>query len=91
LVKLVITLYSRSGCHLCEQAKKILLELKSDYRFTLEEVDIEKSEELTELYGLSIPVVLVNGQEAAYGKVTKTDVSRYLQKITGLMGGSFFS
>jgi glutaredoxin len=79
MVKPVITLYTRNGCHLCEQAKKTLLELKSDYRFTLEEIDIEKSEELTELYGLSIPVVLVNGKEAALGKVTKTDVSRYLQ------------
>lgn len=81
MLKTVITLYSRSGCHLCEKAKKILLELKRDYSFTLEEVDIEKSEELTELYGLSIPVVLVNGQEAAFGKVSKSDVSRYLQKV----------
>jgi glutaredoxin len=81
MVKPIITLYSRCGCHLCEKAKKMLLELKSDYHFTLEEVDIEKSEELTELYGLSIPVVLVNGQEAAYGIVTKTDVNRYLQKV----------
>lgn len=80
MVKPIITLYSRNGCHLCEQAMKTLSELKRDYCFTLEEVDIEKSEELTELYGLSIPVVLVNGKEAAFGKVTKTDVSRYLQK-----------
>lgn len=82
MVKPVITLYSRNGCHLCEQAKKTLLELKGDYRFTLEEVDIEKSEELTELYGLSIPVVLVNGEEAAFGKVAKNDVCRYLQKVS---------
>jgi glutaredoxin len=81
MVKPVITLYSRNGCHLCEHAKETLLELKSDYHFTLEEVDIEKSEELTELYGFSIPVVLVNGEEVAFGKFTKIDVSRYLQKV----------
>jgi glutaredoxin len=77
----IVTLYSRNGCHLCEKAKELLLELKRDYPFTLEEVDIEKSDELTELYGLTIPVVLVNGKEAALGKVTKTDVRKFLQEV----------
>lgn len=76
----VITLYTRNGCHLCEQAEKDILDLKRDYRFQLNMVDIDKNDELTELYGLIIPVVLVNGKEAVFGRINKIDISNRLQK-----------
>lgn len=76
----VITLYARPGCHLCENAKEIILELKSDFFFHFEEINIDESDELTEVYGLMIPVVLVNGQEAGYGQINKMDIIVPLQK-----------
>jgi glutaredoxin len=75
-----ITLYTRKSCPLCDKAKAVILELKNEMIFELEEVDIESSDELTELYGLMIPVVHLDGQEVAYGIVNKYDISNRLQE-----------
>ncbi|WP_075982883.1 glutaredoxin family protein [Bacillus massilinigeriensis] len=66
-----VILYTRNGCHLCEQAKEILVELKQQFNFVLDEVDINHSDELTEKYGLMIPVVEINGKEVQFGQVDK--------------------
>ncbi|AZU63910.1 glutaredoxin family protein [Neobacillus mesonae] len=76
----IVTIYSRSRCPLCDKALALLLELKEEYDFDLEEVDIESSDELTERYGLMIPVVHIDGEEAAYGFVNKFDISNRLQQ-----------
>lgn len=77
----VITLYTRLHCHLCEQAKQLIMELKNDYPFVLEEIDIDQSDELTEQYGLMIPVVLINGEEAAFGQINKFIIRNRLQEV----------
>jgi glutaredoxin len=76
----VITFYTRKRCPLCEKAKKLILELKEEWNFTLEEIDIDESDELTELYGMMIPVVQINGEEAAFGIINKIDISNRLQE-----------
>lgn len=76
----VITLYTRHGCHLCETAKQAILELKNEWDFTLEEVDIEQSDVLTEQYGLMIPVVQIDGEMAAFGQIDKNSLSNRLQQ-----------
>jgi glutaredoxin len=78
----VITFYTRKRCPLCEKAKKLILELKEEWNFTLEEIDIDESDELTELYGMMIPVVQINGEEAAFGIINKIDISNRLQEKT---------
>jgi glutaredoxin len=75
-----VTFYTRGGCHLCEDAKKDLLELKKSWNFILEEVDIDQSDELTERYGLMIPVVLIDGEEAGFGRIDPFEISNRLQK-----------
>lgn len=74
-------LYTRKRCPLCDDAKKILLELREERDFSLEEVDIEESDALTELYGLMIPVVEINGVEVQYGKINKNVIKNYLNKV----------
>lgn len=76
----VLTLYTRKSCHLCELAKDAIYEVKNEFSFTLEEVDIDQSDELTERYGLMIPVLLVNGKEAAFGQINKKLVSNRLHE-----------
>jgi glutaredoxin len=78
--KTVITLYTREGCHLCEDAKQSLLELKKNWNFILEEIDIDQSDELTEQYGLLIPVVMVDGDEASSGLFDYLEIRERLQK-----------
>jgi glutaredoxin len=58
-----VTVYSRSGCHLCEEAVEALVALHGEgYRFSLHEVDIESEELLLRRMLEKIPVVEVNGR-----------------------------
>ncbi len=66
-----VTLFTRKGCHLCEQAKEIIFSLKKELNFNYEECDIEERDEWTEAYGLMIPVVLIDGKEVQYGQIDK--------------------
>lgn len=75
-----ITFYTRKSCPLCEKAKKVILELKEEWDFSLKEIDIDESDELTELYGIMIPVVHINGEEVAFGIINKIDISNRLQE-----------
>lgn len=56
---ITVTLYTRQGCHLCEQAKADLEKLKPLYPFQLIEKDIDQDEGLLRQYGLEIPVIAV--------------------------------
>ena len=59
-----LTLYHAAGCHLCENARRVLYRVRADHPFELEEIDIGGDEELERRYRESIPVVLVDGEEA---------------------------
>ncbi|HEY1284859.1 MAG TPA: glutaredoxin family protein [Solirubrobacterales bacterium] len=58
-----VVLYSRPGCHLCEEALAEIVSLRSEgYRFELREIDIESDESLLRRLLERIPVVEVGGQ-----------------------------
>jgi glutaredoxin len=59
-----VVLYSRPGCHLCDVAREAILSQRDRLGFAFEEVDIEADEELELEYGIRIPVVEVDGEEA---------------------------
>jgi glutaredoxin len=59
-----VVLYSRPGCHLCDVAREAILAQRERLCFEFEEVDIEADEELELEYGIRIPVVEVDGEEA---------------------------
>lgn len=79
-VKTIVKLYTRNGCHLCEKAKAILLKLKERYDFHYMEADIDKSDELTEKYGMMIPVVEINGEEVQFGQIDELLVEQVLRE-----------
>ena len=57
-----IVVYSRPGCHLCEEALEAIVALHGEgYRFELREVDIESDEALLRRLLERIPVVEVDG------------------------------
>lgn len=56
-----LTVYSKPGCHLCEEAIRTLTLLQAQTPFTLEEISIQDDPELFAEYGEQIPVVLLNG------------------------------
>ena len=59
-----VIVYSRPGCHLCDEAKAAIQNAGCDDRFVLEEINIETSRELLLKYQFDIPVVTINGVEA---------------------------
>lgn len=58
-----LTLYTRPGCHLCEQALLVLDKVQADVRFQLVERDISAEQELHSAYFDRIPVVDLDGEE----------------------------
>jgi hypothetical protein len=57
-----VVIYSRPGCHLCEEAFEKLVALHGEgYRFGLHEIDIESDDLLLRRYLERIPVVEVDG------------------------------
>ena len=59
-----VTVYTRAGCHLCEEAKRVVrAEQATDGGFRLELVDIDRDPELVRRYGVRVPVVAVDGED----------------------------
>lgn len=59
----MITVYSKPGCHLCEEAMSSLRALQAELGFSLRELDITADERLHRDYFERIPVVLIDGEE----------------------------
>jgi glutaredoxin len=58
-----VTLYTRPGCHLCDDARAALLSVRAETPFDLVEIDIESDDELHRAYLERIPVVALDGEE----------------------------
>jgi glutaredoxin len=59
----VVTLYTRPGCHLCDEAREAILALREELpSFELSEVNIEEDDGLLARYLERIPVVAVDGE-----------------------------
>lgn len=59
-----VVLYTRDGCHLCDDARVVLERVRGETPFLLVERDIESDEALHRAYLERIPVVEVAGEEA---------------------------
>ena len=75
-----VVIYSRPGCHLCEEAKKVIE--ASGYReeYTLEEINIESDAELLRRYRYDIPVITINGEEAFRHRLTADGFRQRLEE-----------
>ncbi len=73
-----ITLYTRAGCHLCEDAKTVLDRIGEQTGEGYDEVDIAGDADLTAEYGDRIPVVLLDGKEHGYWRVEEQRLLRDL-------------
>jgi glutaredoxin len=65
-----VIIYSRPGCHLCDEAKRAIEGAECIDEYTLEEINIESDITLLRRYRYEIPVVTINGEEAFRHRLT---------------------
>ena len=77
-MKPIVTLYTRAGCCLCDDAKRVLLEARRRADFDYEEFDIDADPELRGLYNDEVPVIAINRLKAFKDRV---DMKEFLKKL----------
>jgi glutaredoxin len=77
-VKPLVTIYSRTGCHLCENAEATIASLKDELNFELEIKLIDGNQELEKLYGHEVPVIHIDGEHHDFFRV---DVERFRSSL----------
>jgi glutaredoxin len=82
-----LTIYGKPGCHLCDEMKmlvhRVVAARGSGAATTLDEVDISTDRELLALYGLEIPVLLIDGTKVAKYRVSEKELRRILEARSG--------
>lgn len=73
-----VILYSRPGCHLCDEMKGVVARVARVIPFSLQEIDITDDPDLEARHGLDIPVLLIDGRKAAKHRVTEEELARML-------------
>jgi glutaredoxin len=83
-----LTLITRQGCHLCEEASNDLArllarftELHPDKPYTVDVVDVDSDPVLRDKYSEEVPVLLLNGEQVSFFRI---DVERVLAKLATL-------
>ncbi|MBZ5529084.1 MAG: glutaredoxin family protein [Acidobacteriia bacterium] len=79
-----ITLYTRPGCHLCEQAKAAIAPLLAEFGASLNEVNIEGDAILENRYGWDIPVIFIGARKSAKHRV---DLEQFRRQLKDARGG----
>ena len=80
---ITLTIYSRPGCHLCDEMKAVVRTVARSVPLSLEEIDISTDPGLQARYGLEIPVLMVEGRKAAKYRILEEDLRRMLAGRTG--------
>jgi glutaredoxin len=79
-----VKLYTREGCHLCEEARRELFAAGLSELYRLEVVDIDRDPELVRRFGWDIPVVEIDGRVAFKHRLTREDFRREIRRaVTG--------
>ena len=65
MAAILLTLYSRSYCHLCQQMQDALQALRPEYRFALDVVDVDTDPALVAQYDELVPVLVGRREGAA--------------------------
>src|SRR5262245_43445484 len=73
-----VVMYTRQGCHLCEEAWGQLEEARKRHGFALRSVDIDADPELVQRFTDCVPVVEINGRVRFRGRINPVLFRRML-------------
>ena len=76
-----VDIYSRPGCHLCDEAKEIIERVQQRIGFALRIIDIERDPELEKEYGDQIPVVFIDGQMTFRYHVDEVEFEKKVKRL----------
>lgn len=76
----VVTIYGRTGCHLCENVVRQLSPEKDQLNIEIEEILIDNNNELESLYGQLIPVIHVDGKHFSHFRLDIDEFKSFLEK-----------
>jgi glutaredoxin len=74
-----VTIYTRPGCHLCEEAKAQIAPLMKEFGARLTEINIEEDPELRARYDYDVPVIFLGARKAAKNRVDPAQFHRQLR------------
>ena len=77
----LVTLYGKPDCHLCDDARAVLERVRRDHAFELVERDITTDDALHRAYLERIPVVVIDGEEAFDLFVDEAELRRRLGRV----------
>jgi glutaredoxin len=66
-----VTLVGKPGCHLCDDARKIIARVTAEFGVPWEELDITQDPELYQRYWEQIPVTLIDGEQHDFWRVSE--------------------
>ena len=75
-----VTIYSRQGCHLCDDAHNTLESLREELKFEIKVINIDEDAELIKLYSDQVPVIHIDGMHHDFYKVDLTRFRSSLEK-----------
>ena len=64
-----VVLYSKPGCHLCDDAREVVAAVCAELGESFDEIDITTSDELVREFGEQIPVTFVDGEQHDFWRV----------------------
>jgi len=71
-----VTLYTKAGCHLCEDARSVLNDIAASMSFELTEIDIRSDMHIFAQYRYRIPVILIDETIIAEGRIEYSDLTQ---------------
>jgi glutaredoxin len=73
-----VTVYTRAQCCCCHKALDVLSEYQTRHGFAIETIDVDSDPELVAKYGLSVPVVAIDGKVRFKGAVNPVLLNRLM-------------
>ena len=78
-----VTLYSRPGCHLCDDARAVVARVCTELGEEYDEVSIDEVPQLLERFGEEIPVTFVDGRQHDFWRVDEQRLRAALGRPQG--------
>jgi glutaredoxin len=74
-----VILYTKAGCHLCDDARELLEDLAAEFPFDLREIDIRSDMRIFEEYRYRIPVLIIDGLTTVEGRISPESLRNAFQ------------